>query len=71
MNEEETSMSNDINNDTDYCMQGELLEPEELSTKAFSRQLLSRMRGDELVDYCLETNLGIAGILTPSIENKS
>jgi len=32
MDEEETSMSNDINNDTDYCMQGDLLEPEELST---------------------------------------
>jgi len=66
MNEEETSMPNNINNDIDYCMQGELLEPEELLTEAFSKLLLSRMRGDELVDYCLETNLGIAGILTPS-----
>jgi len=66
MNEEETSMSNNINNDNEDCMQGELLEPEDLSTEAFSKLLLSRMRGDELVDYYLETNLGIAGILTPS-----
>jgi hypothetical protein len=65
MNEEETSMPSNTINDIDYCMQGELLEPEELSTEAFSKLLLSRMRGDELVDYCLENNLEIAGILTP------
>jgi len=71
LSEEETITSTVANNDVNFCLQGELLEPEELTTEQFSRLLLSRMRGDELVDYCLETNLGIAGILTPSTRKQA
>ena len=71
LSEGETSTSTAVNNDAHFCLQGELLEPEELTTEQFSRLLLSRMRGDELVDYCLETNLGIAGILTPSTRKQA
>ena len=71
LSEEETATSTAVNNDANFCLQGELLEPDELTTEQFSRLLLSRMRGDELVDYCLETNLGIAGILTPSTRKQA
>jgi len=53
LSEGETSTSTAVNNYANFCLQGELLEPEELTTERFSRLLLSRMKGDELVDYCL------------------
>jgi len=64
MKKDKASTTNTINNDANFCLQGELLEPDELTTELFSKLLLSRMRGDELVNYCLKIYLGIAGILT-------
>jgi len=50
LNEGEKSTLTASNNDAKFCLQEELLEPEELTAEPFSRLLLSRMRGDELVD---------------------
>jgi len=35
-------------------------------TEDFSKLLVSRLQGDELVDFCLTTSLTLTGVLTPT-----
>ena len=68
MNEEETSTITAANNDTNFFLQGELLESDEPTAQHISKLLLSRIREGDLVnDYLVESGSleGIHSTTTP------
>jgi len=54
-----------------YCLHGEMIEHDSLDIDDFSKLMLSRIRGDELVEYCLATSVSIDGIMTPTTRKQA
>ena len=67
----ETLPNISANTNNSICMQSQIIESDDLSSEQFSKILMSRLREDELVNYCLEAKIGIAGILTPSTRRQA
>ena len=70
MNEERVVPSNSIR-ESDLCLLGIMTDHDSLNTDNVAKILLPRIRGDELVDYCLQTSIGLDGILTPSTRRQA
>jgi len=50
---------------------GEIFEDEGNNVEDFSKLIAFRMKGDKLVDYCLQTSLFFTGILTPTTRKEA
>ncbi len=59
---------NDFDN-VPTCLQAALSDQVHTDTEDYSKLLVSRLRGDELVDYCLTTSL--TGVLTPTTRKQA
>ena len=53
------------------CFQSQIQDTEDAYTNNLTKLLLSLSRGDEIVAYCLETNLILEDILTPTTRNQA
>ena len=70
--EEFTSTANvTINCNDAVCLQSTILEVNTNESETFTKLLLSKLRGDELVNYCLETSISIGSILTPTTRKQA
>jgi len=54
-----------------YGLQGDLLNSDSSEIDIIALMLLSRSRGDEIMEYCLETNVNLAGIFTPTTRKQA
>jgi len=62
--------SDDFDNVT-TCLQATLSDKVYTDTEDYLKILVSRLRGDELVDYCLTTSLTLTGVLTPTARRQA
>jgi len=62
--------SNDFDN-VNACLQAALSDQVYIDTEDYSRLLVSRLRGDELVDYWLTMSLTLTGVFTPTTRKQA
>jgi len=62
--------SNDFYNVT-TCLQAALSDQVYTDSGDYSKLLVSRLRGDELVDYCLTKSLTLTEVLTPTTRKQA
>jgi len=62
--------SNDFDN-VPTCLQAAVSDQVHTDTEDYSKLLVSRLQGDELVDYCFTTSLTLTGVLTPTTRKQA
>jgi len=60
-----------MNGNDAICLRSTILKENTNESETFTKLLLSKLRGDELVSYCLETSISIGSILTPTTRKQA